>query len=181
MIYLIGSMRNPQIPIIANRLRKEGFDIFDDWYSPGKNADDEWQIYEQQRGRPYREAIKGYHAEEVFTFDKTHLDRCDAAVLTCPAGKSAHMELGYIIGSSKPGYILLPGEPERFDIMYRFATEIFLNVEELIECLSVNGQAKLEKATSMLPEKHQERLMNYLYEKGPTELSVGMKSWGMKR
>lgn len=161
MIYLIGSMRNPQIPIVANRLRKEGFDIFDDWYSPGKDADDEWQAYEQLRGRKYKDALKGYHAEEVFTFDKTHLDRANAAILMLPAGKSAHMELGYIIGSGKPGYILLPGEPERFDIMYRFATEIFLNVEELVECLT--------KDQSALPLKKQM----------PSRLTT-KPMWGMK-
>jgi len=131
MIYLIGSMRNPRIPLIANELRKEGFDIFDDWYSPGKNADDDWQAYEQARGRTYREALAGHHAGEVFSFDYEHLSRADTAILALPAGKSAHLELGWIIGKDKPGYILMPGEPERFDIMYRFATGVTSNLEEL--------------------------------------------------
>lgn len=131
MIYLIGSMRNPRIPLIANELRKSGFDIFDDWYSPGKNADDEWQAYEQARGRTYREALAGYHAKEVFEFDYEHLNRADRAILALPAGKSAHLELGWIIGQGKPGYILMPGEPERYDIMYRFATGVTSDLEEL--------------------------------------------------
>ena len=136
MIYLIGSMRNPKIPIIANELRKEGFDIFDDWYSPGKNADDDWQEYEQARGRTYREALAGYHAKEVFEFDYEHLGRADAAILALPAGKSAHLELGWIIGQGKPGYILMPGEPERYDIMYRFATGVTSDLEELKKWLT---------------------------------------------
>lgn len=131
MIYLIGSMRNPKIPLIAGVLRETGFDIFDDWYSPGKNADDEWQAYEQSRGRTYREALAGYHAEDVFNFDYDHLARADAAILALPAGKSAHLELGWVIGKGKPGYILMPGEPERFDIMYRFATGVTSELEEL--------------------------------------------------
>ena len=47
MIYLIGSMRNPAVPVLANNLRKEGFKVFDDWSSPGPEADDYWQDYEK--------------------------------------------------------------------------------------------------------------------------------------
>lgn len=111
-------------------------DIFDDWYSPGANTDDEWQRYELARGRTFREALQGYHAHHVFEFDKYHLDKADAVVLVAPAGKSAHLELGYVIGKGKPGYILMDGEPDRYDIMYSFATGIFLSVEELMEELN---------------------------------------------
>src|ERR1043165_8030597 len=95
LIYLIGSMRNPAIPIIANNLRLDGFQVFDDWYSPGKNADDEWQAYEKMRGRTFKQALAGAHAWNVFTFDKGHLDAASTAVLVTPAGKSGHIELGY--------------------------------------------------------------------------------------
>mgnify|MGYP002069748804 CR=1 FL=1 len=136
MIYLIGSLRNPKIPLIANQLRKSlKEEIFDDWYSPGSNTDEEWQKYESLRGRKFKEALEGFHAREVFEFDQKHLDRANAAVLILPCGKSGHMELGYIIGNEKPGYILLPGEPERFDVMYGFATEICTSIKELIKCL----------------------------------------------
>lgn len=131
MIYLIGSLRNPRVPIIANQLRLDGFDVFDDWYSPGKNADDEWQAYEMSRGRTYQEALDGKHAKDVYDFDKYHLDLARAVVLLTPAGKSAHLELGYTIGQGKPGYILMAHEPERYDIMYRFATRVCLSYDEL--------------------------------------------------
>lgn len=135
MIYLIGSMRNPKVPLLANELRKAGFDIFDDWYSPGKNADDEWQAYEQARGRTFREALEGEHAWDVFKFDRDHLMSADKAVLVAPAGKSAHIELGYMIGSGKPAYVYMEHEPERFDIMYRFATGVCISIPELIVAL----------------------------------------------
>jgi hypothetical protein len=135
-IYLIGSMRNAKVMAIAKTLRENGFDVFDDWISPGPDADDKWQEYERLRGRTYRQALDGYHARHVFELDKYHLDRCDAAVLVQPAGKSAHLELGYIIGSKKPGYILLDGEPPRFDIMSLFATDIFESVDEMLFTLT---------------------------------------------
>ncbi|KKM28025.1 hypothetical protein LCGC14_1568790, partial [marine sediment metagenome] len=45
-LYLIGSLRNPDIPLLGNDFRQMGFDVFDDWISPGKDADREWQKYE---------------------------------------------------------------------------------------------------------------------------------------
>lgn len=123
-VYLIGSLRNPAIPAIAKRLRNMGVDVFDDWYAAGPDADDVWRDYEQTRGRDYLTALRdGRHAEHVWEYDKYHLDSCNAGVLVLPAGRSGHLELGYLIGQGKPGYILLDN-PDRWDIMYRFATVV---------------------------------------------------------
>ncbi len=132
-IYLIGSLRNPAIPEIARQLRVEGFDVFDDWYAAGPEADDYWQKYEQNRNHSYEQALSGYAAQHVYQFDKRHLDRCDIGILALPAGKSGHLELGYMIGTGKPGLILLDKEPERFDVMYNFATGIFRHLHYLIK------------------------------------------------
>jgi len=142
-VYLIGSLRNPKISELAIRLRQHGFDVFDDWSSPGPETDEYWQKYEKQRGRSYAEALQGYHAKEVFDFDKQHLDRCDVAVLVLPAGKSGHLELGYIVGKGKPGFILLEDkEPERYDIMYLFATGIFISEDDMVTKLKEISDGK---------------------------------------
>jgi nucleoside 2-deoxyribosyltransferase len=69
------------------------------------------------------------------------LDRCDAAVLLMPGGKSAHLELGYTIGKGKPGFIVFDEEPERYDVMTQFATEIFFSKEEFFSYLQENRNA----------------------------------------
>lgn len=132
-IYVMGSMRNPRVPVVANALRGIGWDAFDDWYSPGPEADDRWQAYERERGRTYREALDGYHASHVFALDEYHIDRCNVGLLVLPCGKSAHIEFGVFRGAKKPRYILMDGEPERFDVMYKYATKIFLSVDEMLE------------------------------------------------
>jgi hypothetical protein len=121
LIYLIGSLRNPEIPKIGNRIRELGYDVFDDWHAGGPEADDEWQRYERERGRSYDQALLGRHAEEMFNIDYRYLNRCHGACLVLPAGKSGHLEMGYVIGMGKPGWIVYPEEPERYDLMYRFA------------------------------------------------------------
>lgn len=119
-IYVIGSLRNPQVPEVGNLLRAAGYDVFDDWFGGGPEADDYWQKYEQTRGRSYGEALDGWLARNTFNLDWTHLERCDGAVLVAPAGKSAHLELGFVIGQNKPGWVLFDQAPERWDVMYRF-------------------------------------------------------------
>ena len=138
-IYLVGSLRNPLIPTIAYDLRKEGFDIFDSWYAAGPIADDSWMQYERSRGLSYKEALKDWAATHVFDFDRFHLNRCRAGILAMPAGKSGHLELGYLMGQNKPGWILYPGDPStndaefRWDVMSQFANQgIFFSMEELI-------------------------------------------------
>ncbi len=135
LVYLIGSLRNPEIPAMGNKLREAGLEVFDDWYAPGPEADDMWKRYEEARGHTYKEALKGWAATHVYEFDKFHLDRADIALLALPAGRSCHLELGYMIGKGKRGYILLPDMPEedlRWDVMYKFADGVFFNIDELI-------------------------------------------------
>jgi hypothetical protein len=134
-IYVIGSLRNPRIPTVAAEIRQMGYLAFDDWFAAGPEADDYWQKYETGRGNSFAQALDGYAARHVFAFDKKHLDRCGAALLVLPAGKSGHLELGYMVGRGKPGFILLDGEPERYDVMYQFATRVFTGVEQMRKLL----------------------------------------------
>ena len=132
-IYLIGSLRNAKVAELGNLLRKEGFDIFDDWHAAGPEADDFWQKYEIAKGNNFRQALAGAAAQNVFAFDKRNLDASDAVVMVMPAGKSGHLELGYMAGKGKKTCIFMNGEPERFDVMYLFADYIALNESEVIE------------------------------------------------
>lgn len=136
MIYLIGSLRNPEIPTIANTIRAAGHEVFDDWFAAGPEADDYWRNYEISRGRSYVEALSGLAAGHVFTFDNEYLERASAVVLVLPAGKSGHMELGISIGRGKPGYILLDS-PDRWDVMYKFADGVFTELDGLIDHLRI--------------------------------------------
>lgn len=133
-LYLIGSLRNDAIPAIGAKLRTLGYDVFDDWYAAGPEADDYWKKYETERGRGYADALKGYAAEHVFHFDKHHLDDASVVVLVLPAGRSGHLELGYSLGRGIPGFIL-HDNPDRWDVMYRFADGVFHTEEEMYDTL----------------------------------------------
>lgn len=134
-VYVAGSLKNRQIPGFSNELKEQGFEPFSDWFSPGPDADDYWRDYSKVRGWNYQQALESYIAKNIFDFDKFHLDRCDATVLLMPAGKSAHLELGYTIGKGKPGFILFDGEPDRYEVMVQFATGVFFKKEDLFVAL----------------------------------------------
>jgi hypothetical protein len=131
-VYVIGSLRNPIIPEIGNKLRHLGWDVFDDWHAAGPHADDEWKRYETEKGNGYREALHGYAAQHVFEFDLHHLNRCDAALLVLPAGRSGHLELGYMVGRGRRTGVVLD-TPDRWDVMYQFVNEIYFSTDELLE------------------------------------------------
>ena len=132
-LYIIGSLRNAAIPSIANKIREAcpGLIVFDDWYAAGPEADDYWHKYELEKGHTYLQALDGAAAKNVFEFDKRNLDNSDAVLLVLPAGRSAHLELGYCAGSGKHTIVLID-DPERWDVMYQFASKITTSIDEAI-------------------------------------------------
>lgn len=136
-LYLIGSLRNARIPELANEIEKltPGWQVFDEWYSAGEEADDKWRDHQKVRGRSYMQALRGPAAGAVFNFDRRHLEGADAVCLAAPAGKSGHLELGWAIGRGKPGFYLLD-DPERWDVMLQFCTGIFTDVTDLANALA---------------------------------------------
>lgn len=160
VVYLIGSLRNAEVPKIANVLRRETeWEVFDDWYAAGPEADDKWREYEIAKGHSYIEALRGHAARNVFQFDKRHLDRADAVILVLPAGKSGHLELGYSLGRGRRGYVLLDN-PDRWDVMYQFATLVTDKLEDIINAeraqqtslqeLSIAGERYLHRTPQQM-------------------------------
>lgn len=137
-VYLIGSLKNQQyIPELANRISKLGYEAFADWIAPGPEADDFLLTYSKIRGRNYKQTLQSYAAQHVFEFDKYHIDRADIGILVMPAGKSGHLELGYMAGRGKHTVVYFAeGEPSRVDVMYNFSDEVCFTEEELIRHLN---------------------------------------------
>ena len=141
MVYVIGSLSNPFVEEVADRIRETGIEAFDQWRAA---KGDFWADYALRRKLPFKEALKLDFVETAFQFDLKYLKSCSAAVLVMPAGRSGGIELGWILGQGKPGYILYDGEPERPDLMAKLATEVFFGVEDLVKELKRN-------------EKHEDR------------------------
>lgn len=70
---------------------------------------------------------------KAFEEDKKWLDWCECCVLLLPAGKSSHLEAGYIVGQEKKLIIFHPGgfPKGEFDVMYGFADLLTYKLSEL--------------------------------------------------
>ena len=136
MIYLLGSLANPTVLTVANTLREAGHDVFDQWMASGEGADERWYTYGKQRGWNFKETLNSAFVETAFQFDRRHIEMSDIGVMVMPCGRSAGLELGWMLGQGKRGYILYDGEPERPDLMAKLATGICYSVGELVEALA---------------------------------------------
>ena len=153
VIYLIGSLRNPRVPRVAAYLRSHEYEVFDDWYAAGPEADDYWQAYETQRGHTYAQALQGYAAKHVYHYDLHHLQRADIVILLLPVGKSGHLEFGWALGTGKPGYICLDTYvPDRYDVMYCFATAVCHTEEDLLYALQKTENGDIYDTTVSVSE-----------------------------
>jgi hypothetical protein len=165
-IYVIGSLRNPEVPKIATKIREAGYEVFDDWYSAGPEADDMWRTYEKnERGHTYAQALEGYAAKHVFEFDKHHLGTAYAVILVLPAGKSGHLELGWAIGKGKRGYILLD-DPERWDVMYQFADVVTDKLDVIVTDLNNEKERYYGRRTNIELGEYPAKLGPVLSEYG---------------
>lgn len=132
-VYVMGALANPEIPFIGNKIRRLGFIVYDNWWASGYDADSYLRHYTTIKKLNYKQTLQDPAAVNTYNFDKNLMDKSNIAVLIMPAGKSAHLELGYFIGTGKPGYVLFDKVPSKIDIMYQFAVDIFFEFNELAE------------------------------------------------
>jgi nucleoside 2-deoxyribosyltransferase len=154
-IYLIGSLRNPRVTEVAAELRSYGWEVFDDWMAAGPEADDYWLKYEKEKGVSLKDALNSYAAKHVFEFDKYHLDRCDMAVLLLPAGRSGHLEIGYMAGTGKPTFALFDGEPDRWYVRFLFLSSVHFSVADLIDGIKAE-ELRIWPYTSVYEKRRKE-------------------------
>ena len=137
-IYIGGALANPDVVRLTKMLLDEKYDTFSEWFTPGPDADVLWRDYELALGYDYREALNRPAAQQIFSFDKRHIDASDVFVMLMPCGKSAHLELGYAVGTGKRTIIYMPEQPDRWDVMVTAADAIVYTDDELL--LALEGE-----------------------------------------
>ena len=135
-IYVASSWKNLRHPLVVERLRKEGHEVYDyrkpapgvDGFAWGE-VDPDWESWSPAQ---YRSALQHDRAQEGYLHDLAALDFCDAVVLVLPSGRSAHLELGYALGMGVHGFILLDDPLSSPELMYKLATGICTTLDEVV-------------------------------------------------
>lgn len=138
-IYLMSSLGNADLPRVGRDLRVAGHEVFDDWHGAGTNADVHWREYEQSRGYTFVEALARPLAQVHYELDREWMAWANTGLLVLPAGKSGHLELGYLAQrEDTTTHILLDGEPTDWNLMYKLVDGVWNNLEQFMEWLDGN-------------------------------------------
>jgi len=144
-IYVASSWRNQTQPLVVERLRQEGHQVYD-FRNPKQDsgpADDgfRWQYidsnWEKWTIGQFIAAMDHPLSQEAFEKDMSALMNAELLVLVMPCGRSAHLEMGYAVGSGIPAVILMSDdEPE---LMYKMASAFAHNLDELVQWIEGYG------------------------------------------
>jgi hypothetical protein len=141
-IYLVGSLKDDNFPMVADALRAAGHEVFDDWRGAGCDGDARWREYElNERERGYVEALRAPFASNGREFDRKNIDDSDVVIAVCKPNKlpgaSSVAEMAYARWhKGKYAIVLLNGEPNEWELMLPLAaTHVCNNLDEVLEVL----------------------------------------------
>lgn len=137
-IYVASSWRNEFYPAVVERLRAEGFDVYDFRNPPSGDEGFKWSNvdanYMEWTPEEYRNQLMNEKAVRQFGNDLEAMNSCDACVLVLPCGRSAHTEAGWFAGRGRKviAYIPTKQEPE---LMYKLFDGVACSMQEVIDFL----------------------------------------------
>lgn len=139
-IYVASSWRNNYYPIACNELKNAGHEIYD-FRNPGQGKQGfSWDFidrnWKQWTPELYAFLLKNHpEAAKGFKNDFDAMNWADTFVLIMPAGRSAHLEIGWASGADKDSFVLLNDTEFEPDLMYLCCTDIFVEMDKLLERL----------------------------------------------
>ena len=139
-IYVASSWRNAEQPLVVTALRDAGHEVYD-FRNPPNGAGFGWEEVMPRFGGPhdqlvgqmdYLEALDHPRAAEGFASDFGAMKGCDTCVLVLPCGRSAHLELGWMVGAGKRTAILLDGPLVTPELMYKMVDCVAPSLDDLL-------------------------------------------------
>ena len=129
-IYVASSWKNNIQPLVIQKLKNEGLDVYDFRSGDGFHWEELDRNWKNWKPEEFVDILKQPIVENNFNDDFSALKHSNVVIMVNPCGSSAHLELGYAIGANKITAILLSdGQPE---LMYKMADKIFTDINELI-------------------------------------------------
>jgi hypothetical protein len=108
-LYVASSWKNNYYDALIRYLVRHGYEVYDfkadaaafNW----RDLDPDWQNWTPER---FREVLKTPEAQRGFLADSNAMEWAEAGLLVLPAGRSAHLEAGWLMGRDKPVIIYAP-------------------------------------------------------------------------
>lgn len=146
-VYVASSWRNNYHVAVVAALRAAGIPCYD-FKNPEEGTGFHWgEVGVNSAGETYENYRKGLmhpRSEAGFLSDFNAMERSSHGILVLPAGRSAHLEAGWLMGQGKPTAILMFPEVERDrndlytpELMYKMADYITDSLFDLLGWLGV--------------------------------------------
>lgn len=134
-IYLASSWRNPYYLDALDRLRDAGHSVYD-----FRENSFQWHQLPDYLGnastpKQLVEGLRHPTSTEHFALDYGAMQWADTGVLLMPAGRSAHLEAGWLAGRGKETFVVLHEDKFEPELMYLLNSHIVLSMDELMEVL----------------------------------------------
>ena len=137
-VYVASSWRNEVYPEVVRALRKAGHEVYDFRHQSVSWEEFDWNVTNGVTSAELFGVLEHPVVQTRFSNDMTALKDCDAVVCVLPCGRSAHLELGYGIGTGKRT-VLLWHDGDEPDIMHNAVDRIVFSVAEIVTALDGTG------------------------------------------
>lgn len=136
-VYVASSWRNDLQPWLVQKLRDNGFEVYD-FRNPVEGNDGfRWSeiglASEDCTNTEFIEALSTPTADAGFKLDFDAMKWADIVVLVLPCGRSAHLELGWAAGAGKITAVLLAEHETVPELMYK-----------MVDCISPDPTSLLD-------------------------------------
>lgn len=129
-VYVASSWRNEVYPEVVASLRAAGHEVYDFRHQSVSWEEFDWNVTDGVNSAELGEVLNHPVVQARFHSDMNALRDCDAVVCVLPCGRSAHLELGYGIGTGKRT-VLLWHDGDEPDIMHNAVDAIVFAVSEI--------------------------------------------------
>lgn len=145
-IYVASSWRNTHYDGVVRHLTSHGLKVWN-WRNPPTGGNGfRWQdtgvgeVLHYQHGDKidtpaWRNLLHSSVAQQGFASDLAGMNWCDVGVLLHPAGRSAHLEAGWLAGRGKVVHVLAPEKTEPDLMVLALNGEICETLPQLMHAL----------------------------------------------
>ena len=133
-IYVASSWRNKVYPEVINALSDAGHEVYDFRHQSFSWDEFDWNVTDGVGSGELLGVLNHPVVRARFSNDMNALKDCDAVVCVLPCGRSAHLELGYGIGTGKRT-VLLWHDGDEPDIMHNAVDRIVFTIDEIVDAL----------------------------------------------
>ena len=131
-VFLTTRWGNPQHAVVAGLLRAAGFAVYDH-AEHGPTLDPDWGRVEWSTEQ--FEAKLGEPAQlSSFARNFEAMESADVCVLLLPAGRSAHLEVGWFVGRGVP-VVVMAGECPPHELAYSLVDCLVSSVDGIVPAL----------------------------------------------